>query len=98
MAHENCADWLDRWLVRRGRQAASLEEAHQLMRRSNPAVVPRNHRVEEALDAASKRGDYSVMEKLLHVLAHPYEHSEEQAEYAVLPEQPNCNYRTFCGT
>lgn len=96
--HEDFAAWLDRWLVRKGRQAASLEEAHQLMRSSNPAVIPRNHRVEEALDAASKRGDYSVMERLLHVLAHPYAHTEEQADYAVLPEQPNCNYRTFCGT
>ncbi|PWW04816.1 uncharacterized protein YdiU (UPF0061 family) [Paenibacillus cellulosilyticus] len=96
-AHEDFAAWLDRWLVRRGRQAASLEDAHDLMRRSNPAVIPRNHRVEEALSAAIK-GDYSVMEQLLRVLAHPYAHTEEQAEYAVLPEQPNCNYRTFCGT
>lgn len=96
--HEDFAAWLDRWLVRRGRQAATLEEAHQLMRRSNPAVIPRNHRVEEALDAAVKNGDYSVMERLLHVLAHPFEHTEEQAKYALLPEQQNCNYRTFCGT
>jgi len=97
-SHEDFAAWLDRWLVRKGRQAATLEEAHQLMRRSNPAVIPRNHRVEEALEAASKHGDYTVMEKLVHILAHPYAHTEEQAEHAVLPEQPNCNYRTFCGT
>ncbi|MBD3919381.1 YdiU family protein [Paenibacillus sp. PR3] len=97
-SHEDFSDWHDRWLVRRGRQAATLEEAHQLMRRSNPAVIARNHRVEEALNAAVKHGDYTVMEKLLKVLVHPYAHTEEQAEYAVLPEQQNCNYRTFCGT
>jgi serine/tyrosine/threonine adenylyltransferase len=96
--HEDFAAWLDRWLVRRGRQAASLEEAHELMRRSNPAIIPRNHRVEEALEAVVKRSDYSVMEGLLQVLAQPFAHTKEQAEYAVMPEQLNCNYRTFCGT
>ncbi|MFC4600925.1 protein adenylyltransferase SelO [Cohnella hongkongensis] len=89
--------WQERWQARLGRQSASREEARQLMRVSNPAVIPRNHRVEEALEAA-ERGEYSVMERLLAVLRQPYAHSPEQAEYAAPPEPSEFPYRTFCGT
>ncbi|MGZ9585860.1 protein adenylyltransferase SelO [Paenibacillus marinisediminis] len=92
------AQWHEQWQARLGRQQESSDASHQLMRNSNPAVIPRNHRVEEALEAAVERGDYSVMERLLAVLARPYAHTPEQAEYSTLPE-PSCNpYRTFCGT
>ncbi|CAM5425424.1 Protein adenylyltransferase SelO OS=Lysinibacillus sphaericus OX=1421 GN=selO PE=3 SV=1 [Lysinibacillus sphaericus] len=68
------------------------------MRDTNPAVIPRNHRVEEALEAAVTRGDYRVMDKLLQVLSQPYAHLAEQAAYATLPAPSNCPYQTFCGT
>ncbi len=90
--------WHERWQARLSRQEESKESSYQLMRKSNPAVIPRNHRVEEALDAAVKHGDNSVMERLLHVLSNPFAHSPEQAEYCSLPEQSNRPYRTFCGT
>lgn len=92
------AQWHERWQARRGRQEEPEASSHQLMRDSNPAVIPRNHRVEEALEAAVEQGDYSVMERLLAVLANPYAYSPEQAEYATLPEPSSCPYRTFCGT
>lgn len=91
------AQWHELWQARLGRQQESKASSHQLMRSSNPAVIPRNHRVEEALDAAVKQGDYSVMERLLHVLSSPYAHSPEQEEYSTLPATSTC-YRTFCGT
>ena len=72
--------------------------SQQLMRQHNPAVIPRNHRVEEALEAAVERGDYSVMNKLVTALAQPFAHTNEQQEYASLPEPSNQPYRTFCGT
>ena len=68
------------------------------MLNSNPAVIPRNHRVEEALKAAVEKGDYSVMERLLDVLSQPYAHSPEQKEYCTLPAPSKLPYRTFCGT
>lgn len=68
------------------------------MRSSNPAIIPRNHRVEEALKAAVEQGNLKVMNSLLHVLADPYAHTAEQQEYATLPEQSVCKYQTFCGT
>jgi serine/tyrosine/threonine adenylyltransferase len=90
--------WLDRWKARLGRQEESKEASIQLMRNSNPAVIPRNHRVEEALEAAEENGDYSVMERLLNVLANPYAHTTEQEEYCMLPANSTQPYRTFCGT
>ncbi|WP_248928467.1 protein adenylyltransferase SelO [Paenibacillus hamazuiensis] len=91
-------EWQKRWRERLSGQRESEDVSQQLMRSSNPAVIPRNHRVEEALEAAVDRGDYSVMERLLKVLADPYAHSPEQAEYCKLPEPSNRPYRTFCGT
>ncbi|WP_069997258.1 protein adenylyltransferase SelO [Cellulosilyticum sp. I15G10I2] len=90
--------WHELWLKRLSRQPESIDAAHQLMQNSNPALIPRNHWVEDAIDAAVKRGDYSVMNKLLEVLSKPYAYSAQQADYAALPVPSNCAYRTFCGT
>ncbi|WP_330375427.1 protein adenylyltransferase SelO [Inediibacterium massiliense] len=90
--------WHQLWKDRLSRQKESKTSSQQLMRNSNPAIIPRNHRVEEALEAAVRQGDYSVMEKFLDVLSNPYEHSKEQAEYATLPPPSTRCYKTFCGT
>ncbi|RDU36697.1 YdiU family protein [Neobacillus piezotolerans] len=95
---EEFEKWHARWQERLGRQKDPKEVSLELMRRSNPAVIPRNHRVEEALDAAVKNGDYSVMERLLTALSDPYAHSPEHEEYCTLPEAAGRPYRTFCGT
>ncbi|MGG2015596.1 protein adenylyltransferase SelO [Bacillus sp. S10(2024)] len=92
------AQWHERWQERLGRQEESKESSHILMRKSNPAIIPRNHRVEEALEAAVKHEDYSVMERLLNVLSNPYAYSPKQEEYTALPELSACAYRTYCGT
>ncbi|GMK46903.1 UPF0061 protein [Paenibacillus glycanilyticus] len=91
------AEWQQQWQARLGRQVESKEEALRLMRSSNPAVIPRNHRVEEALEAA-EQGDLCVLDNLLAALAKPYAYSGEQEAYAALPEQSPRPYRTFCGT
>jgi uncharacterized protein YdiU (UPF0061 family) len=76
---------------------ATEDSAAELMRRSNPAVIPRNHRVEEALEAASN-GNFKVLRKLLDAVSKPYAHTAAQAEYAVPPAPSACPYKTFCGT
>ncbi|MEL1136031.1 YdiU family protein [Desulfitobacterium sp. THU1] len=91
-------EWKERWQGRINRQQESRESSHQLMRNSNPAVIPRNHRVEAALEAAVEEGDYSVLRQLLQVLENPYAHTREQLEYSQPPEPSSCGYRTFCGT
>ncbi|MCR8658745.1 protein adenylyltransferase SelO [Paenibacillus endoradicis] len=95
---EDFRQWYTNWQERVGRQPHSTEAVQQLMRNSNPAIIPRNHRVEEALDAAVRHSDYSVMVKLLEALSSPYEHSAKQAVYATLPDEECGPYRTFCGT
>ena len=87
------AAWQDR-LTRDGQPAAS---AHALMRAANPAVIPRNHRVEEALAAAEKHDDFAPLHRLLDALASPYEERPELAAYRE-PPADECGYRTFCGT
>jgi serine/tyrosine/threonine adenylyltransferase len=92
------ANWYERWQARLSRQEESKESAQQLMKKNNPAVIPRNHRVEEALKAAVENGDLSVMGKLLDVLSRPFEHSPKQEEYCTLPAPSAIPFRTFCGT
>ncbi len=90
--------WYELWQERLTRQEESEVSSKQLMQRSNPAVIPRNHRVEEALETAVKQGDYSVMERLLDALSRPYDYSKEQDYYSTLPEPSARPYRTYCGT
>ncbi|MET3729292.1 uncharacterized protein YdiU (UPF0061 family) [Fictibacillus halophilus] len=94
---EKFKTWHNKWEERKARQPKSQEDTLQLMRNSNPGVIPRNHRVEEALQAA-ENGDYSVMERLVQVLSSPYSHSPEHEEYTQLPPETEGPYRTFCGT
>lgn len=90
-------NWHKKWQARISSQEKSKDEIFNLMKNSNPAVIPRNYRVEEAISAAEK-GDFSVMNNLLKALSNPYEHSEFQKEYAKLPAPSQCVYKTYCGT
>ena len=65
--------WYEQWRARLARQPNPNEQVSALMRRSNPAFIPRNHKVEEALTAATDEGDLSAMNRLLDVLASPYD-------------------------
>jgi uncharacterized protein YdiU (UPF0061 family) len=89
--------WRQRLEVRRERQPQSLADVRTLMRQHNPAFIPRNHNVEEALEAATSRDDLSVMERLLDVLATPYDHDRDLPKYSE-PRADDGSYRTFCGT
>ena len=91
------AAWQQQWEARRRRQAETVAEADALMRQHNPAFIPRNHNVEEALMAATSRGDISVLENLLEVLATPYDHDRDLPFFSA-PGSAERPYRTFCGT
>jgi uncharacterized protein YdiU (UPF0061 family) len=90
--------WHERWRARLARQSEPLEKVVECMRQNNPAVIPRNHLVEEALKAAVEREDFSVMERLLAALGKPFEENAENAAYRALPPTCDAPYRTFCGT
>ena len=89
--------WYKKYQDRIKSQDKSKEEVFNLMKNSNPAVIPRNHRVEEALSAA-ENGDFSVMNNLLKALANPFEHSDFQKEYSKPAPKSQCDYKTYCGT
>ena len=91
-------DWYARWQARLKRQPQSRDEVFDWMRRHNPFVIPRNYKVEKALEAAVQQGDFSVMYKLIDALKAPYLESLETKSYALLPESTGIPYKTFCGT
>jgi uncharacterized protein YdiU (UPF0061 family) len=69
------------------------------MRHVNPSVIPRNHLVEEALEAASFGADFGPFERLLDALRRPFDEAPPGSRYAE-PAAPavTAGYRTFCGT
>jgi len=90
-------DWSTRWLERLNRQPGSLPEAATRMRHVNPVVIPRNQKVEEALQAAES-GDLSVAHRLLAAIRAPFVESAENVVYRAGPPRGCGPYRTFCGT
>lgn len=94
---EPMREWLKSWRVRFDQESVSRDERVELMRRSNPAFIPRNHRVEEMI-AAATNGDLEPFERLREVLAHPYDEQPDAIEFASPPGDEQWGYRTFCGT
>ena len=68
------------------------------MRLANPAFIPRNHRVAQAIEAAVRREDFGPFETLVRVLARPYEEQPDSAELAEAPRVEERVVATFCGT
>ena len=95
---EEFKNWYKLWQIRLSRQKENESEVKKLMRENNPVVIPRNHLVEEALEAAVKREDYTLFNKLLLVLSNPYDYENPLDHYIKLPKKINTCYRTFCGT
>ena len=90
--------WAVQWRARLERDPQSPAERAEHMRRNNPAVIPRNHRVEQALNAAVEQSDFGPFETILRVLERPYEDRPELAGYTDPPQENERVLRTFCGT
>lgn len=91
-------DWWRRWRQRLKHNGKPLPSSLQLMAANNPVVIPRNHKVEEALHAAEKHGDFNKLQTLLQVLATPYCATQEPTEFCLPPTSGERIYQTFCGT
>ena len=90
--------WSAQWRARLAREAAAPLERAQAMRRTNPLFIPRNHRVEDALNSAVEREDYAPFETLLHILSRPFDDQPKFAVFAEPAPQGQGRYQTFCGT
>lgn len=95
---EEFKEWKGKWKKRLENEPVSEEEIKERMRQNNPAIIPRNKWVEEAIEAAVRDGDYSVTEKLLQVLKNPYAHTVEQRAFGKRDFDIGDSYQTFCGT
>jgi uncharacterized protein YdiU (UPF0061 family) len=90
--------WQAKWKARLLRQTQPFEDALARMRQSNPVVIPRNHKVEEALAAAVDSGDLRPMHRLIEALANPFEDASEKEHYRNPAPAGSETYQTFCGT
>ena len=88
-------DWSNKWKKRILMNNSSKEKSLKIMRNSNPIVIPRNHKVEEALKAADEN-NLDVMNKLLSILTKSYENNKNIEDF----QSPSNikEYQTFCGT
>ena len=92
---KNFLIWKEKWNNRLKLNNNSQEKYLKLMHSVNPLVIPRNHKVEEALKAANDN-DIKPMNDLIKILEKPYETQEKISEYQ-FPDNDN-EYQTFCGT
>lgn len=90
--------WAQRWRARLADENIAQDARAKAMRAVNPAYIPRNHRVEEAIEAAVNEKDFSVFEELIGVLARPYEDQPENVDYTAPPRPDEVVHQTFCGT
>jgi uncharacterized protein YdiU (UPF0061 family) len=89
--------WAGRWRARLAQEDAPPQAIATAMRAVNPARIPRNHKVEDALTAAVRAQDFAPFERMLVALSEPFEERPDCAEYD-LPGPAMPGYRTFCGT
>jgi uncharacterized protein YdiU (UPF0061 family) len=90
-------EWLRDWRECLANDRQAVAERVASMRSASPALIPRNHRVQAALDAA-ENGSYRLFSKLLGILQRPYEDQAEVREYSQPPQPSERVLQTFCGT
>jgi uncharacterized protein YdiU (UPF0061 family) len=91
-------EWAAKWRERIAQLPQTPSERAALMRRNNPAFIPRNHRIEAVIGAAQRHDDFAPMEELLSVLRSPYDDQPAFAHYADAPRPGEIVTQTFCGT
>ena len=89
-------NWKKRWEERLQYDGNTTDEYMKLMRAFNPFVIPRNHKVEEALKAAAEDNLIPTIQ-LIEILKNPYLKQKNIIDYQI-PPNSNKNYQTFCGT
>jgi len=89
-------NWCEKWQNRRTKNQSILQ-SEELMKKTNPVIIPRNHKVEEALNDGLL-GDMKKFNQLLAALKNPYVESEDKNPYQLPPSDAEKVTQTFCGT
>jgi uncharacterized protein YdiU (UPF0061 family) len=92
---KNFINWFKNWEKRFLINGSSKENSLELMKKNNPIVIPRNHKVEEAIEAANN-DNLKPMNDLLSILNKPY--SAQSNIESFQSSSNDQNYQTFCGT
>lgn len=90
--------WLARWKHHLAAAGIPWSRAQASMQQNNPVVIPRNHRVEEALNAAAQRHDLQPLNQLLSALSKPYTETPANEQFRQPPPDGDVGYCTYCGT
>jgi len=91
-------EWAERWGIRLAEQPEPDATRRARMRALNPVYIPRNHRIQEVIDAATERGDLEPLDRLLTIVSAPFEDHPAAAEYGRPPMAHEVVQQTFCGT
>lgn len=91
-------EWSERWRARFTAEGKTSTERQAMMQRANPAYIPRNHLVEEAIVAAESNGDFGPFETLMSVFATPFDEQPKRERFAMPPRPDQIVHQTFCGT
>ncbi len=90
-------EWLPRWHARLAAEPMPPAARRAAMLAANPAVIPRNHLVEQALEAAVAGDDLAPFEALLAAVRRPFE-TPADPRYGAPDPDGNPGFQTFCGT
>jgi uncharacterized protein YdiU (UPF0061 family) len=91
-------EWATQWRRRLAVEPTDAQARAASMRKVNPAYIPRNHLVEEVIQAATQREDFQPFEDLLAVVTLPYEERPGLEKYSTPARPEECVLQTFCGT
>ena len=92
MIDSSLKEWVLRWRVR------ICAESYSTMRAVNPAVIPRNHNIEQIIAEFEKIGDSLLLSDFFEAISKPYTYSKEHQRWYEPPNDGDKNYQTFCGT
>ena len=90
-------DWLKAWKNRSSLNNSDMKKQLELMKKVNPVIIPRNHKVEEALSDAEKN-NYKTLNILLSVIQNPYDPKVDISKFQTPAQASKEKYQTFCGT
>ncbi|MFT3930856.1 MAG: YdiU family protein [Spongiibacteraceae bacterium] len=94
---DNLNAWIDRWRDLLNHEAVDTAQTQQAMLAMNPAFIPRNHLVEETIQAAMQN-NFEPFQQLVDVLTQPYRFDGNYSRYALPPRPEQIVEKTFCGT
>lgn len=90
--------WAVQWRARLALEGEGGEARRAMMRTASPAFIPRNHLVEEVIRAAVDQSDFGPFERLVAVLARPYDDQPDAVRFGQPPRPEQVVHQTFCGT